>query len=127
MEEGNPRLVYYLLETFNNVILFQMNENPNLIYGILRNRSRFEGLGSFTLKAGVREIKKLKEARSKNRDKKEEENMSDKKRGKMKEVIPEDESKEEEKEDEDEEPVEAFEGRNGFIATEEWVSSWREG
>lgn len=63
MEEGNPRLVFYLLEAFNNVIYFQLSDNPHLIYAIIRSSQRFESLSTFTLAAGVAEVRRVRAAR----------------------------------------------------------------
>ncbi|SCZ96541.1 BZ3500_MvSof-1268-A1-R1_Chr8-2g10280 [Microbotryum saponariae] len=63
MEEGNPRLVYYLLEAFNNVIHHQLSDNPELIYAILRSHQRFDELSKFTLEMGVAEARRLKAER----------------------------------------------------------------
>ncbi|SCV67363.1 BQ2448_6009 [Microbotryum intermedium] len=60
MEEGNPRLVYYLLEAFNNVIHHQLSDNPELVYAILRSHQRFDELSKFTLAMGVAEARRLK-------------------------------------------------------------------
>lgn len=57
-DEGHPRLVYYLLETFNGVIFNQLQENPNLIYAILRSHREFQDLATFTLLGGLRETQK---------------------------------------------------------------------
>ncbi|MBW0499504.1 hypothetical protein O181_039219 [Austropuccinia psidii MF-1] len=60
-EEGNVRLLYYLLETFNNIIHFQMPDNPHLIYSIIRIHQRFENLATFTLQEGLKEICRSKQ------------------------------------------------------------------
>ncbi|KAG8953735.1 hypothetical protein FRC04_001939 [Tulasnella sp. 424] len=62
-DDGHPRLVFLLLEIFNQIIYHQFQENPNLIYAILRSHKRFEDLGTFTLAKGLREIKRIKEAK----------------------------------------------------------------
>ena len=51
------------LETFNAVILRNLSENPNLIYGILTSHKAFEDLGTFTLSRGLREIKRVQLAK----------------------------------------------------------------
>ncbi|KAG8915385.1 hypothetical protein FRC01_003680 [Tulasnella sp. 417] len=62
-DDGHPRLVFLLLEIFNQIIYHQFQENPNLIYAILRSHKRFESLGTFTLARGLREIQRIKEAK----------------------------------------------------------------
>jgi hypothetical protein len=57
-DEGHPRLVYYLLETFNSVLYNQLNENPNLVYAILQSHQDFQKLATFTLLSGLRDIQK---------------------------------------------------------------------
>ncbi|KAL7421522.1 hypothetical protein Q5752_003291 [Cryptotrichosporon argae] len=77
-DEGHPRLVYYLLETFNSVLYHQLNgeqialarlmaENPNLVYAILRSHQDFQTLATFTLLSGLRDIQRRK-ARASERD-----------------------------------------------------------
>ncbi|KAI0318359.1 high-temperature-induced dauer-formation protein-domain-containing protein [Amylostereum chailletii] len=48
-DEGNPRLLFFLLEAFNAVISYHLPENPNLVYAILRSHKTFEDLGTFNL------------------------------------------------------------------------------
>lgn len=81
-DEGHPRLLFFLcvsfcpgynfgradaaysrLEVFNGVILNHLNENPNLIYAILRSHRSFEDLGTFTLARGLREIRRVQLAK----------------------------------------------------------------
>ncbi|KAG9021659.1 hypothetical protein FS837_007073, partial [Tulasnella sp. UAMH 9824] len=62
-DDGHPRLVFLLLEIFNQIIYHKFQENPNLIYAILRSHKRFENLGTFTLARGLREIQRIKEAK----------------------------------------------------------------
>ncbi|ORY88647.1 high-temperature-induced dauer-formation protein-domain-containing protein [Leucosporidium creatinivorum] len=61
MEEGNPRLIYYLLETFNNVIHFQLSDNPELVYALIRSHARFDQLSTFTLAGGVAEVRRARQ------------------------------------------------------------------
>ncbi|KAF8892642.1 high-temperature-induced dauer-formation protein-domain-containing protein [Infundibulicybe gibba] len=62
-DEGHPRLLFFMLEVFNSVILHHLPENPNLIYGILTAHKIFEDLGTFTLSRGLREIKRVQAAK----------------------------------------------------------------
>ncbi|TXT07161.1 hypothetical protein VHUM_03331 [Vanrija humicola] len=59
-DEGHPRLVYYLLETFNSILYHQLNENPNLVYAILQKHQDFQTLATFTLMSGLRDIQRRK-------------------------------------------------------------------
>ncbi|KAI5124045.1 hypothetical protein M0805_003874 [Coniferiporia weirii] len=62
-DEGHPRLLFFLLEVFNGVILNHLDENPNLTYAILRSHKTFEDLGTFTLARGLREIRRVQLAK----------------------------------------------------------------
>ncbi|BGP37050.1 hypothetical protein JCM10449v2_000954 [Rhodotorula kratochvilovae] len=63
MEEGNPRLMYYLLETFNNIIHFNLDSNPHLLYSLSITLKRFALLAHFTLAQGIAEARRLRAAR----------------------------------------------------------------
>ncbi|WWC61589.1 uncharacterized protein I303_104173 [Kwoniella dejecticola CBS 10117] len=63
-DEGHPRLVYYLLETFNSILYHQLNENPHLVYAILRSHQDFQTLATFTLMSGLRDIQRRKALRA---------------------------------------------------------------
>ncbi|KAK4049719.1 hypothetical protein OIV83_003994 [Microbotryomycetes sp. JL201] len=169
MEEGNPRLVYYLLETFNN--------NPELIYALLRSHKRFELLSTFTLAGGIREAKRLKDGRRQDKakvkprrdsttqsrrasrdDGEKGDEASEKVKGKRPERQADESSRRNSlaalsvrdltlsSNDEVQNPVSAgseargsdqqvasedaetvFFGKNGFMPTEGWVTSWRTG
>ncbi|KAI0060891.1 hypothetical protein BV25DRAFT_1806699 [Artomyces pyxidatus] len=62
-DEGHPRLLFFMLEIFNAVISHHLPENPNLIYAILRAHKTFEGLGTFTLARGLREVRRIQLAK----------------------------------------------------------------
>ena len=81
-DEGHPRLLFFMyvneprrhvldvyslfyfrLEAFNSVILHNLPDNPNLIYGILTAHKTFEDLGTFTLSRGLREIRRIQLAK----------------------------------------------------------------
>ncbi|KAK0459482.1 high-temperature-induced dauer-formation protein-domain-containing protein [Desarmillaria tabescens] len=62
-DEGHPRLLFFMLEVFNSVILHHLAENPNLIYGIISSHKTFEDLGTFTLSRGLREIRRVQLAK----------------------------------------------------------------
>lgn len=54
---------YLRLEVFNGVIINHLDENPNLIYAILRSQKTFQDLGTFTLARGLREIRRVQLAK----------------------------------------------------------------
>ncbi|KAF9009367.1 high-temperature-induced dauer-formation protein-domain-containing protein [Cyathus striatus] len=62
-DEGNPRLLFFMLEVFNSVVFHQFSSNPNVIYGILSSHKVFEDLGTFTLARGLREIRRVQLAK----------------------------------------------------------------
>ncbi|KAF9066874.1 high-temperature-induced dauer-formation protein-domain-containing protein [Rhodocollybia butyracea] len=62
-DEGHPRLLFFMLEMFNTVIVHHLSENPNLIHGILAAHKTFEDLGTFTLARGLREIRRVQLAK----------------------------------------------------------------
>ncbi|TCD66472.1 hypothetical protein EIP91_001352 [Steccherinum ochraceum] len=68
VDEGHPRLLYFMLEVFNSVVLRNLADNPNLIYGIIRAHKCFEDLGTFTLASGLRDLKRQKEERERKKD-----------------------------------------------------------
>ncbi|KAG0146558.1 hypothetical protein CROQUDRAFT_657197 [Cronartium quercuum f. sp. fusiforme G11] len=146
--DGNVRLLYYLLESFNNVIQYQMSDNPQLIYVLLRVQNKFDYLATFTLQEGIKEInRQITRSRSLARRSSEAISISESRRtsigsndrgrkgkGKMSEEDDISGEQIEEKEmDQIDQVVESVEsvtaesvGRNGFVPTEAWVSSWRD-
>ncbi|CDO70695.1 hypothetical protein BN946_scf184798.g10 [Trametes cinnabarina] len=60
-DEGHPRLLFFILEAFNGVLLYNLQENPNLVYAILHAHKQFEDLGMFTLARGLREILRIQQ------------------------------------------------------------------
>ncbi|GAA5991447.1 hypothetical protein JCM10908_005707 [Rhodotorula pacifica] len=63
MEEGNPRLVFYLLEAFNNIAQFNLDRNPHLLYALAVSLPRFDLFANFTLSLGIAEARRLRAAR----------------------------------------------------------------
>ncbi|GAA5883269.1 hypothetical protein JCM3774_001791 [Rhodotorula dairenensis] len=63
MEEGNPRLVFYLLEAFNNIAQYNLDRNPHLFYALAVALPRFDLLANFTLALGIAEARRLRAAR----------------------------------------------------------------
>ncbi|EIN03674.1 hypothetical protein PUNSTDRAFT_47999 [Punctularia strigosozonata HHB-11173 SS5] len=62
-DEGHPRLLYFMLEVFNSVILHNLSDNPNLVYAILVSHKTFQDLGTFTLARGLREVRRVQLAK----------------------------------------------------------------
>ncbi|KAL0947175.1 hypothetical protein HGRIS_013299 [Hohenbuehelia grisea] len=62
-DEGHPRLLFFMLEVFNAIILHNLSENPHLVYNILSAHRTFEDLGTFTLTKGLREIRRVQQAK----------------------------------------------------------------
>ncbi|KAI0747903.1 high-temperature-induced dauer-formation protein-domain-containing protein [Daedaleopsis nitida] len=62
-DEGHPRLLFFMLDVFNGMILHNLSENPNLVYGLIRAHKQFEDLGTFTLARGLREIRRREQAK----------------------------------------------------------------
>jgi hypothetical protein len=173
-DESHPRLVYFILEVFNNVITRHLQENPNLVYALLRARGVIEGLSVFTLRGAVRDVRRREEAaKGPNKGKgklvgggagqdspdlsKEKRDliqrergtdiptpedlesglvagddasapaahMSEKARGKMREGAGREDSVDLTAEEEVSAAVAL--GKNGFVPTQEWVSSWQRG
>ncbi|KDQ59485.1 hypothetical protein JAAARDRAFT_126665 [Jaapia argillacea MUCL 33604] len=62
-DEGHPRLLYFMLEVFNSVILHNLSDNPNLLYAILQSHKTFEDLGTFTLAKGLRDVRRAQLAK----------------------------------------------------------------
>ena len=64
-DEGNPRLLFYLLEALTNVIQYQFTSNPNLVYALVsRARPSLERLSGFTLRKGITEIRRVRRGRA---------------------------------------------------------------
>ncbi|UZJ57195.1 hypothetical protein CBS101457_006515 [Exobasidium rhododendri] len=59
-DEGNPRLIYYLLEAINLTIQHGFNRNPNLIYALVRSQRAVEKLANFTLRRGIAEMSRMR-------------------------------------------------------------------
>ena len=124
MEEGNPRLVYYVLEALNNVVHVRFHQNPHVVLALVRGRDTFHALASFQLSTAVSEARRLRRARKPSSSPgashddlatatASASDESEKARGKRRE------------DDDDEE--QAFVGKHGFVPTESWIASWREG
>ncbi|ESK85891.1 hypothetical protein Moror_2314 [Moniliophthora roreri MCA 2997] len=62
-DEGHPRLLFFMLEVFNSIILHNPSENPHLLYGIISAHKIFKDLGTLTLYSGLREIRRIQLAK----------------------------------------------------------------
>ncbi|KAF7295126.1 hypothetical protein MIND_01051100 [Mycena indigotica] len=162
-DEGHPRLLFFMLEVFNAVILHNLRDNANLIYGILSAHQVFEDLGTFTLSRGLRRVQLAKEEQTRSAAIKgkgpqrreddptekikvsqedspppslaqepqrptesstsETEPTSEKARGKMRERR----SQSLDTNSSADRIAAAGVGRNGFVPSQEWVTSWQQG
>lgn len=57
-DEGNPRVLFYLIELLNNIVQHGFQRNPNVAYAIVRNHQAIERLANFTLRRGIAEIRR---------------------------------------------------------------------
>ncbi|CAJ0753766.1 6874_t:CDS:10 [Entrophospora sp. SA101] len=135
-EEGNHRLVEYMLEAFNNIIQHQYADNPNLVYAIVRNPKKFEELSQFTLARGLTEIKKVQLA--KEQRKKQSKNIPNtgdvNEKTTMLRISSQFDNNQSEMIEYEEGPMPPLSekargklpevGKSGFVPTEDWVSSW---
>jgi len=185
-DEGNPRLLYYLVEAINLIIQHGFNRNPNLIYSLVRSQKQVEKLANFTLRRGIAEMRRMRkragvvesslsprnmsvasfsdrkegeelmmnETATTNQNNQEQHSnageaveavaTSEKARGKMRRTSVSSEhtirqgAGTTEEEDEEDRLVEGFNeeelwyaastiGRNGFVPTQGWVTSWQKG
>lgn len=53
--------LYDRLEALNSILFHQLSNNPNVVYSILRSHQVFEGLGTFTLAKGLREVRRIQQ------------------------------------------------------------------
>jgi hypothetical protein len=60
-DEGNPRLLYFLLEALNAVLHRNAQANPNLMYALLRSRRDVERLSRFTLASGIADVRRSRQ------------------------------------------------------------------
>jgi hypothetical protein len=129
------------VEVFNNCIHFQLSDNPNLTYALIRCHARFEELASFTLQSAVADIRKARAERESRPALKTNTStasltpatapssptafdiiddpfpgLSEKARGKMRERSI----------DRDDGFPGPYTSRTGFTPTAAWVASWRE-
>lgn len=63
--DSNFKLLQYILEVLNSTIEHNFNDNPHLMYAILRSHKRFEDLQDLTLSSGIQIISEIKKARAK--------------------------------------------------------------
>ncbi|KAI7863832.1 high-temperature-induced dauer-formation protein-domain-containing protein [Spinellus fusiger] len=60
-DEANYKLLGYLLEAFNNIIQYQFTDNPNFVYAIVRNHTKFERLKEMTFQSAVAEVERKRQ------------------------------------------------------------------
>lgn len=49
-----------MLEALNGILFHQLANNPNVVYAVLRSSRTFEELGTFTLRKGLEEVRRVK-------------------------------------------------------------------
>ena len=54
------------MEAFNSIIHYQLSDNPQIVYAIIRAHRRFETLANFTLKTAVEDIRRVRSERRQN-------------------------------------------------------------
>ncbi|KAJ8327168.1 hypothetical protein QVD99_004978 [Batrachochytrium dendrobatidis] len=67
-KEHNYRLLYYLLDIFNNIIQYQFAGNAQLIYSLVRHKDKINSLYQMSLKSAISEIERMRLADSKRLD-----------------------------------------------------------
>ncbi|KAI9199583.1 high-temperature-induced dauer-formation protein-domain-containing protein [Polychytrium aggregatum] len=65
VNEANHRLLYYLVEMFNNLIQYQLTGNTHLVYAIIRNKEKIFALRDMTFASANAELQRLKTLRYK--------------------------------------------------------------
>ncbi|KAJ3278639.1 cell wall biogenesis protein [Borealophlyctis nickersoniae] len=58
--ENNHKLVFYLLEVFNNLIQYQITGNTQLVYSIIRHKEKFRDLQSLTYEHALEELQRVR-------------------------------------------------------------------
>ncbi|KAJ3119325.1 hypothetical protein HK098_005592 [Nowakowskiella sp. JEL0407] len=114
--ETNHKAVFYLLETFNNLVQYQMTGNTPLIYAVVRNKEKFYDLHNLTFELAQKEINRLRTLKSQragvNAESVEEDEISEKKKGKLPAEV-------------EGSPNAVFDAKGKFIPTEGWFNHWK--
>ncbi|KAJ3039459.1 hypothetical protein HK097_002827, partial [Rhizophlyctis rosea] len=58
--EGNHKMCFYLLEVFNNVLGYQVAGNTQLIYSIIRHKTKFVELQELSFEGAVTELQRIR-------------------------------------------------------------------
>ncbi|KAI8833717.1 high-temperature-induced dauer-formation protein-domain-containing protein [Chytridium lagenaria] len=58
--ESNHKLIFYLLDIFNNIVQYQITGNSHLVYAIVRSRQRFHELNDLTFATASTELQRLR-------------------------------------------------------------------
>jgi len=61
--ETNHTLLQSLLEALNAILEHQFQNNPNLVYAVVKSRRRFHNLREFSLEAGQQELERIAQQR----------------------------------------------------------------
>ncbi|KAJ1340373.1 hypothetical protein BSLG_005015 [Batrachochytrium salamandrivorans] len=64
-KEHNYRLLYYLLDIFNNIVQYQFVGNSQLIYSLVRHRDQIGQLFQMTLQSAITEVGRMRVAETK--------------------------------------------------------------
>ncbi|KAJ3216571.1 hypothetical protein HDU67_009265 [Dinochytrium kinnereticum] len=62
--ETNHKLVFYLLDIFNNIVQYQITGNSHLVYAIVRARQRFYDLNEITFATASVELNRLRSVKA---------------------------------------------------------------
>ncbi|KAJ3412358.1 hypothetical protein HDV05_000832 [Chytridiales sp. JEL 0842] len=67
--ESNHKLVFYLLDIFNNMVQYQITGNTHLVYALVRHKDRFHDLQKMTFESGYEELMKIRALREQRQQK----------------------------------------------------------
>ncbi|KAJ1548807.1 hypothetical protein HK405_014744, partial [Cladochytrium tenue] len=59
--ESNHKMVFYILDIFNNMIQYQITGNTHLVYAIVRHKDRFHELQDMTFDSAMGELNRIRE------------------------------------------------------------------
>ncbi|KAI9325207.1 high-temperature-induced dauer-formation protein-domain-containing protein [Zopfochytrium polystomum] len=59
--ETNHKMVFYVLDVFNNMVQYQITGNTHLVYAIVRHKNRFHELHEMTFESATEELNRLRD------------------------------------------------------------------
>ncbi|KAI9325311.1 high-temperature-induced dauer-formation protein-domain-containing protein [Zopfochytrium polystomum] len=59
--ETNHKMVFYILDVFNNMVQYQITGNTHLVYAIVRHKNRFHELHEMTFESATEELNRLRD------------------------------------------------------------------